>query len=719
MAARRCSRPNRSRWATPTRCATRSRTPSSTRMLDAGSALARRLRDAHHDRPGGASRARSRRRPRSSSRRSCAAWSRDIGYTDSDDGLRRRRPAPCMVALGKQSPDISQGVTEGEGLHKEQGAGDQGMMFGFACDETPELMPAPIRLAHRLIETPPRALRVRRARLPAARREVPGDDRVRRATSRRASRRSCSRRSTRPTSRYDQLRKDVIEKIIKPGAAGASCSTTRPSSTSTRPAASWSAGRWATPASPAARSSSTPTAAWAATAAAPSPGKDPSKVDRSAAYAARWVAKNLVAAGLARRCEVQVAYAIGVAEPVSIRVDTFGTGRLDDERLERLVRKHFDLTPRGIIDGARPAAADLPRDLVPRPLRARGRGLPLGATRTRAEALRRDAGALSARAGRALLRAWSLWCIARRDAGGRSRLRAPAAWRSGARSCRAPARAGHASEPSVRVLLEAPRRGGGPQRRRGGSLRPAPGGLRVERAALGRRWSRRAGDREPLRVDGMRVRGAVAVERVANGLRVVNEVPLEAYVAGTRGPRGLRRLERGDAQGAGGRRRAPMRCTSARCGRAAPSTCAAGTQGQVYGGVDAEYARGRWRRPRRRAASTSPGTRAPILAVFHSASGGRRRAREEVWGRAAPYLVSLPVENEEDSPDTYWRASILRHHTGARSGDRSGSTRPRSRGRDRRSAPRAGEPLRVAVRGARRRCEAWSARRCAVLSGRT
>jgi S-adenosylmethionine synthetase len=239
---------------------------------------------------------------------------RDIGYTDSQLGFDAATCA-VQVAIGRQSPDIAQGVSEGEGLHKEQGAGDQGMMFGYACDETPEGMPAPIRLAHHLIELhrqhfesgeigflrPDAKSQVtieyedgRPVRVPAVVLSTQHD----------------------PDVGYDDLRQEIVEKIIRP------CLPSELATDNTifhvNPTGRFVVG--------------------------------PSKVDRSAAYAARWVAKNLVAANLARRCEVQIAYAIGVAEPVSIRVDAFGTGAVEESVLERLVRKHFDLTPRGIIE---------------------------------------------------------------------------------------------------------------------------------------------------------------------------------------------------------------------------------------------------------------------------------------------------------------------------------------------------------------------------------
>jgi S-adenosylmethionine synthetase len=271
----------------------------------------------------------------------------DIGYTDSDMGFDAATCA-VMIALGRQSPDISQGVTEGEGLHKEQGAGDQGMMFGFACDETPELMPAPIRLAHRLIERHRACFESGDLGFlrPDAKSQVTVEyagDRPKRVAAVVLSTQHS------PDVSWDQLSKAVREQIIRPvipaewldddtvfhvnptgrfvigGPMGDAGLTGRKIIVDTYGGMGRHGG-----------------GAFS--------GKDPTKVDRSAAYAARWVAKNLVAARLARRCEIQIAYAIGVAEPVSIRVDAFGTSDHDEDTLVRVVRKHFDLTPRGIID---------------------------------------------------------------------------------------------------------------------------------------------------------------------------------------------------------------------------------------------------------------------------------------------------------------------------------------------------------------------------------
>ena len=312
----------------------------------------------------------------------------DIGYTDSDMGFDAGT-CGVMVALGQQSPDISQGVSVGEGLHKEQGAGDQGMMFGYACDETPELMPAPIRFAHRLME-------VQREKFesgeigylrPDAKSQVSveydGDRPLRIPTVVLSTQHD-------PDVSYDQLRKDVIDEILRPtlpvdlldddtifhvnptgrfvvgGPLGDAGLTGRKIIVDTYGGMGRHGGGCFS-------------------------GKDPSKVDRSAAYAARWVAKNLVAAGLARRCEVQLAYAIGVAEPVSIRVESFGTGAHDEAALDRLIRKHFDLTPSGIIE-----SLDLLRPIY-RSTSYHGHfgrenaGLPWEET-GKAEALRRDAG---------------------------------------------------------------------------------------------------------------------------------------------------------------------------------------------------------------------------------------------------------------------------------------------------------------------------------------
>ncbi len=273
----------------------------------------------------------------------------DIGYTSSAMGFDA---ATCgvMIALGKQSPDISQGVTDGEGLHKEQGAGDQGMMFGFACNETEELMPAPIRLAHKLIEKQRECLESGEIDWlrPDAKSQVSieyEDDRPVRI--------SAIVLSTQhdPDVEHRELETAVKRRIIDPVVPGDWIDEREPPRVFVNPTGRFVIGGPMGDAGLTGRKIIVDTyGGMGRHGGGAFSGKDPTKVDRSGAYAARWVAKNVVAAGLARRCEVQVAYAIGVAEPVSIRVDTFGTGTLEPEKLARLVRKHFDLTPRGIIE---------------------------------------------------------------------------------------------------------------------------------------------------------------------------------------------------------------------------------------------------------------------------------------------------------------------------------------------------------------------------------
>jgi len=270
----------------------------------------------------------------------------DIGYTSSDMGFDAATCA-VQVALGKQSADISQGVSEGEGLHKEQGAGDQGMMFGYACDETPEFMPAPIRHAHRLIESLREQLES--GELGYLRPDAKSQVTVEYDDDERPKRIDTVVVSTQhsPDVSHDQLKKDIKERVIL---------ETLPSELidndtifHVNPTGRFVVGGPMGDAGLTGRKIIVDTyGGMGRHGGGAFSGKDPSKVDRSAAYAARYVAKNLVAAGVARRLEVQLAYAIGVAEPVSIRVDTFGTSSLDRNRLEQIVRKHFDLTPRGI-----------------------------------------------------------------------------------------------------------------------------------------------------------------------------------------------------------------------------------------------------------------------------------------------------------------------------------------------------------------------------------
>jgi S-adenosylmethionine synthetase len=270
----------------------------------------------------------------------------DIGYTDGEYGLDGNT-CGVMVAVHGQSPDIAQGVDEGEGLHNEQGAGDQGMMFGYATDETPELMPAPVLWSHKL--TAKQAELRRSGGLAWLRPDCKSQvtvayegDEIKRIQAVVFSTQHA------PDVELPEIREQVIEKIIKPtlpeqyldadtvyhvnptgrfvigGPHGDSGLTGRKIIVDTYGGVGRHGG-----------------GAFS--------GKDPSKVDRSAAYMARYAAKNIVKAGLAKRCEIQLAYAIGVAEPVSIYVDTFGTGTAPESEIIERLRKHVSFKPKSII----------------------------------------------------------------------------------------------------------------------------------------------------------------------------------------------------------------------------------------------------------------------------------------------------------------------------------------------------------------------------------
>ena len=269
-----------------------------------------------------------------------------IGYTDSNMGFDFNTCA-VLISLDKQSPNIAQGVNEGEGAHTEQGAGDQGLMFGYACDETPELMPLPIQLAHRLTE---RLSHVRKdgtmdylrpdGKSQVTVRYVDGIPKSVDAVV-------ISTQHAEEVSQsqlHEDIKKNVISHVIPEkylndstqyhinptgifviGGPQGDCGLTgRKIIVDTYGGMGRHGG-----------------GAFS--------GKDPSKVDRSAAYAARHVAKNVVAAGLASRCEVQLAYAIGVAEPVSVSVETFGTNNIDESKIIELIRNNFELKPAGLI----------------------------------------------------------------------------------------------------------------------------------------------------------------------------------------------------------------------------------------------------------------------------------------------------------------------------------------------------------------------------------
>jgi S-adenosylmethionine synthetase len=278
----------------------------------------------------------------------------NIGYTDATFGMDGRTCA-VLTSIDRQSPDIAMGVdSHGE---KVQGAGDQGMMFGYATSETRERMPMPILLAHRIAE---RLAAVRKgtdgAKIdwlrPDGKSQVSVEYEGDRPVSVRTvvvSTQHAERNGSRQLA-YGTIREGVIEEVIKPVLEKAGLDAGR-TKFLVNPTGRFVIGGPHGDAGLTGRKIIVDTyGGMARHGGGAFSGKDPSKVDRSAAYATRWVAKNIVEAKLARRCEVQIAYAIGVARPVSIMVQTFGTGVMPDERLEKIVDEVFDLTPRGIID---------------------------------------------------------------------------------------------------------------------------------------------------------------------------------------------------------------------------------------------------------------------------------------------------------------------------------------------------------------------------------
>lgn len=270
----------------------------------------------------------------------------EIGYDDATFGFDHKACA-VVVSVGEQSADIQLGVDCDKNKTKEQGAGDQGLMFGFACDETPELMPLPISLAHRLTK---RLEEVRKSKLiPYLRPDGKSQVTVQYGDDGRPERLQCVVISTQhaESATHEQICADVKKHVIEPV-----CGKYLDKDTvlHINPTGRFVVGGPPGDCGLTGRKIIVDTyGGYGRHGGGAFSGKDPSKVDRSAAYAARWVAKHIVKAGLAKKCEVQVAYAIGVARPVSIRVDTFGTGTYSDRALEKAVASVFDLRPASII----------------------------------------------------------------------------------------------------------------------------------------------------------------------------------------------------------------------------------------------------------------------------------------------------------------------------------------------------------------------------------
>ncbi len=271
----------------------------------------------------------------------------DIGYDDPKLGFDGNAIA-VLLAIDKQSQDIALGVDEGTGTDLEQGAGDQGLMYGFATNETDGLMPMPIQYAHKLTK---RQREVRRSgELDWLRPDVKSQVSVRYEDGRpRAIDAVVLSTQHDEDVSYDDLKEAVIETIVKPVIPGELL--TEGTKYFINPTGRFVTGGPVGDCGLTGRKIIVDTYGGVGRHGGGAfSGKDPSKVDRSAAYAARYVAKNVVAAGLADTCEVQIAYAIGVARPVSIHVETFGTARADEEKIEGLIREHFDLRPKGIIE---------------------------------------------------------------------------------------------------------------------------------------------------------------------------------------------------------------------------------------------------------------------------------------------------------------------------------------------------------------------------------
>jgi S-adenosylmethionine synthetase len=263
---------------------------------------------------------------------------REVGYTRAKYGFDCET-CGILVSIDEQSPDIAQGVEVG-------GAGDSGIVFGFACDETPELMPTPISLAHRM------SRRLAEARRTKALSYLRPDGKVQVTVGYDADGVPCAVQDVVVSAQHheevdlEQLRSDVVEHVIDPVVAGLAGDGLR---CHVNPAGRFVIGGPVADTGLTGRQMLVDTYGGYARGGGCFSGKDPTKIDRAGAYGARHVAKTIVAAGLARRCEVQVAYAIGLVKPVAIRVDTQGTGRVADSELERVVLRLFDLSPLGII----------------------------------------------------------------------------------------------------------------------------------------------------------------------------------------------------------------------------------------------------------------------------------------------------------------------------------------------------------------------------------
>lgn len=271
---------------------------------------------------------------------------KNIGYTKSEYGIEWET-CSVWVQITEQSPDISQGVSKGKGLYREQGAGDQGMMYGFACNETKELMPLPISLAHKLTK---RLSNVRKnGDISYLRPDGKAQVSVEYNENGKPLRVDTIVVSTQHDGgiSHDRIRNDVIEKIIKP-----ICKDWIDKNTTfhVNPTGAFVRGGPYADAGLTGRKIIVDTYGGIGRHGGGAfSGKDPTKVDRSAAYAARYIAKNIVAASIADRCEIQLAYAIGVAEPVSINIECFGTNKIPDDEIEKLVMEFFPLTPSDIL----------------------------------------------------------------------------------------------------------------------------------------------------------------------------------------------------------------------------------------------------------------------------------------------------------------------------------------------------------------------------------